>query len=276
MTRSLSLRYLLSFLAAGFASYAAAQDDPNSRSRLKLMEQAIKDFEVRSSEINAKDALTFAENPLLRYSDPTRGLTEANVLIDATVWRLGKSGRPTALVTLEIYRSTSESGVLAHEFLSLSPKPFSLNKDEPMPVGWEPIGSALEMRDLPGAPEPAKAAAARLIQMRQLTKRFSVNETVKGKPIPCRLLTQPIDRYKTENGAIVDGAIFAFANATNPEAALFLECDDARWSYGIARLTSAETSIELDGRVVASYPHGEYGRRDGVYSSAAHPIDLSK
>jgi hypothetical protein len=264
-----------------FAALAAcslhAQDDQDSKARMKVMAEAIAAFEGRSSDIVLKDALTFSEKPLLRYSDPTRGLTKETVLLDASVWRLGKGGRPTALVTLEIYRSGADTGALAYEFLSLTPRSFSLDKQGRNSVGWDATGSALELHDFKDAPEPAKTPAARLIQMRQLAKRFTATETVDGKPILCRLLTQPIDRYQSEDGKIVDGALFAFANATNPETGLFLECDATRWSWGIVRLSSAEAKIELDGVKVASYPFfGEYGRRDGAYTSASHPIDLPK
>ena len=44
---------------------------------------------------------------LPRATYPTRGgvLATTNVLLDAGVWRLGTEGRPTALVTVEIYQN---------------------------------------------------------------------------------------------------------------------------------------------------------------------------
>ena len=113
--------------------------------------------------------------------------------------------------------------------------------------------------------------------MREIARRFAVRETLKEEQIPCRLLPQPIDRYESASGDILDGAIFAFANGTNPETGLVLECDKNRWSYGILRLSSAEARIELDGQEVASYPFfGEYGRRTGSYTSTSRPIQLTK
>ncbi len=71
-----------------------------------MRQQTITGLESAPSEKLGKAALAFVAKPQLRYSDPTRGTAEANVLLDATVWRLGEKGRPTALVTLEIYRAS--------------------------------------------------------------------------------------------------------------------------------------------------------------------------
>jgi hypothetical protein len=271
------LQFAVWFIAITVAQLGYGDDDALRKKRLQLMEQTIADFEISSTEITSRPALTFSAKPLLRYSDPTRGLTESNVLLDASVWRLGATGRPTALVTLEIYRSTTETGELAYEFLSLVDAKFSLVRKSAETVVWDATGSALKLRDLPGAPEPAKVASARLAQMRQLARRFAVRETLQGEQIPCRLLPQPIDRYESIGDNIVDGAIFAFANGTNPETGLVLECGNTGWSYGFVRLSSAEAKMELDGREVATYPFfGEYGRRDGSYTSRTHPIPLTK
>jgi hypothetical protein len=110
--------------------------------------------------------------------------------------------------------------------------------------------------------------------MRDLARSFKVIETLHDKKIECRLMTQPIDRYSDPQRGIVDGALFVYANATNPEGGVLLECDDKGWSFGTFRLSAAATSFELAGREVASYPFfGEYGRRDGAYTSNAHPLE---
>jgi hypothetical protein len=225
--------------------------------------------------ITAKSALTFATKPLLRYSDPTRGSTEANVLLDASVWRLGESGRPTALVTLEIYRSSGKESLLSYEFASLTEAKFSLHHKQHDKVAWQATGSAVTMAPLTSAPQPARSAGGRLSQMRQLARQFAVREKLRdGTALECRLLAQPIDRYASSDGTIADGAIFAFANGTNPELGLLLECDEKRWTYGAVRLSAAELALELDGREVAHFPVGDFRSSSGTYSAAHHPIDL--
>jgi len=253
----------------------SAQDEAKAKQLLEIMQAAVGSLEPKSSGSKPKAALTFSAKPLLRYSDPTRGgLKEAatNVLLDAGVWRLGTEGRPTALVTVEIYQEPDASRVLAFEFLSLSEMKYSL-KHKTERIRWEPSGSALTLVELPNAPRPASTAVARLAQMRQLVRRFAAKERVNNESIECRLMTQPIDRYKSEADKIVDGAIFAFANGTNPEVGVLFESDGERWRYGTLRLTAAELSVTLDGRQVAEYNHFDArGRTDGPYHNAAHKI----
>jgi hypothetical protein len=256
-------------------AHVRAQDNPPQDRRLAYMQSTAGALAVKSSEIPQAQRLKLVERPLLRYSDPTRGLTEINTLVDAGVWRLGTSGRPTALITLEIYRSSAEEGVLAYEFIALTDQKFSLEHPERKNVAWQPEKSFLEMRPLSGAPAPGKTPAARLVQMRQLARRFSVQETLKGETIECRFLPQPIDRYESEADEILDGAIFAFANGTNPEMGILLECDSAGWKYATVRLSSAATTVKLDGKEVDKYELLINAKPHLSYTSTHHTIELS-
>jgi hypothetical protein len=273
-----SLSVLALFMSSG--SSASAQDEPEAKQRLEFMQAAVASLEPESSEPKPKTALTFVAKPLLRYSDPTRGgiKTEAanNVLVDAGVWRLGTEGRPTALVTVEIYQFPDRSRVLSIEFLSMTEAKFSL-KHKTENVYWNATASGLTLKELPDAPKPAATAAARLTQMRQLVRRFAAKERFNNESIECRLLAQPIDRYESARDKIVDGAIFAFANGTNPEIGIVFESDGQRWLYGILRLTAAESSVTLDGQEVAAYDRfNARGRKDGPYNSASYKIEMGR
>src|SRR5262249_32331980 len=108
--------FILGLLASS-AAPAPAQDEPQAKQRLQFVQAAVESLEPESSEFESKAALAVASKPLLRYSDPTRGGIKegaTNVLVDAGVWRLGTEGRPTALVTVEIYREPNGSRVLAY------------------------------------------------------------------------------------------------------------------------------------------------------------------
>jgi hypothetical protein len=258
---------------------AAAQDEPQAKQRLEFMQAAVGSLEPESSDLRSKAALAVASKPLLRYSDPTRGGIKeyaTNVLLDAGIWRLGAEGRPTALVTVEIYQAPDGSRVLAYEFLSMSETKFSL-KHKTERIRWDATGSALDWKELPDAPKPAATAAARLTQMRQQVRRFAVTERIKNELIECRLLAQPIDRYQSEAAKIADGAIFAFANGTNPEIGVVFESDGQRWRYAILRLSAAESSVALDDRQVVAYEKFDArGRTDGPYHNASHKIETGK
>jgi hypothetical protein len=83
------------------------------------MKTAVSSLEAETEDARFKPALALVSKPLLRYSDPTRGTgvaSGANVLLDAGVWRLGPKGRPTALVTIEIYGGSNEPRLVAFEF----------------------------------------------------------------------------------------------------------------------------------------------------------------
>ncbi len=70
-----------------------------------------------------------------------------------------------------------------------------------------------------------------------------------------RQLASPLHRYADESAGIVDGAIFAFANGTNPEVLLVLEAQAAKdstlhWHYSLAQMTGGAVTVELDGKEV--------------------------
>ena len=231
-----------------------AEDEPApskaetlAKNRLAAMRQAIDDFRVRSPQIESAAALKFNPRPLLRYSDQSReGDLGTLGVLDATVWRLGETGRPTAVVALEIYAVGAGNPLLNYEFMSFSDRKFELTS--PRGPSWSPSGAALAMAPLADVPAPAESPKSRLTQMRELSRRFTVQEELRGEKIECRLLAQPIDRYDDKASGILDGAIFVFANGTNPELGLVLECSERQWSYGTFRCTGARLFAEFDGK----------------------------
>jgi hypothetical protein len=161
------------------------------------------------------------------------------------------------------------------EFCSLTEKRFSL-KHKKEDVRWDATASALTLKALPESPKPAGTSAGRLTQMRQLARRFAAKERFDKELIECRLIVQPIDRYHSEAQKIADGAIFAFANGTNPEIGVLLETDGKDWQYGVLRLTSAACTVTLDGKEVAAYEKFIYDRSDGAYNGMTHKIEKGK
>jgi hypothetical protein len=249
--------------------------EQKSRRRLEFMQSVIDELEVSSKDIEAASALKPGKTPLLRYSDPTRSLESTAGLLDAGVWRLGESGRPTALITLEIYRGEKAKTILSHEFLSLVPSPLVISS--PRGRLWEPTTTSLKMAPLPGAMRPADSPKARMTQLRQMSRRFSVHETLgDGVKVECRLLPQPIDRYSDDDAGISDGALFVFANGTNPELGLLLESSGSEWSYGAVRLSAAALFAELDGKEFFQAPQSFGQPRSSPYIGFGFPIALEE
>lgn len=274
-------------ICGAFATLAAAptishaegkpEDEASAASarRLAIMQSAIDDFTASSQTIAKPAALKFAPRPLLRYSDETRGeATQTTGALDAAVWRLGGEGRPTALVTLEIDRRRQGGHQLIYEFVSLAPSPFEL-KSARGPK-WIAPYSELKIVPLEDGPAPADSPRARLTQMRKLARRFTTQEQIESDTIECRLLSQPIDRYEDQPAGIQDGAMFVFANGTNPELGLLLECSGERWSYGMFRLSAAALFAHLDGKLVFEAPRVVQDPVSAPYTAVWHPIDLQE
>lgn len=250
-----------------------AKADRAAKARLEMMRKTIDDFHVRSSQIESPAALKFRDEPILRFNDQSRlGDNGALALLDATAWRLGETGRPLAIVTLEIYPFNEATGVLTYEFVSLTPSAFEMKNSRG--VTWIPSDTQLTMTPLADAPAPADTKRSRLVQLRQLARRFTAQEELRGEKIELRMLSQPIDRYDDAESGILDGAIFVFANGTNPEMGLLLECSDKLWSYGVFRLASATLFAGFDGKSFDVPPKGPGYPADAPYTATRHQIAL--
>jgi hypothetical protein len=188
------------------------------------------------------------------------------------VWRLGDAGRPQALVTLEYWlRAETNEPRLMLEFVSFTTDKFEL-KSEKDPTVWRADGTAPEFAALPGAPRPATSEKLRLIQLRNLARRFTASEKHLGEFASLRLLPQPIDRYDDAKHGILDGAAFVFAYGTNPEVAMLIECEKDNWRYALMRMSWAETIIKLDDQEVARFAQLTNFPKSGPYQTAGHVI----
>lgn len=81
--------------------------------------------------------------------------------------------------------------------------------------------------------------------MKSIAERFTGAVDTAGdfqNPEQLRLLTTPIYRYSTTAQGILDGAVFAFVQGTNPEVLMLVEAEAkaraaAVWRYGFARMS---------------------------------------
>jgi len=225
---------------------SAAQEAEQRAARLEEMKQLVRSFNVVAIDDQGKQTpATLAEDPLHRWTDPTRNFNGGALW----VWR--ESGRPVAVVGVELYRLWSL------EFVAVSTGRVTASNDDGS-VRWTPRKGSVEFHEIPEAPAPAAGEAERLRQMRDLTKRFSAREYWvggNGQHYALRLLTHPIDRYSDPTSGVVDGALFVYANGTNPESLLLIEArrrgnDPPKWSFAAAPFSHAEVSLKLGSRDV--------------------------
>src|SRR5262249_47169625 len=106
-----------------------------------------------------------------------------------------------------------------------------------------------------GRRAPAATDAARLLQMRELSRDFAVerDHPADGKQA-MRMMPHPIFRYASPETNTLDGAIFVFVDeTTDPEAYLLLEASGADrkgWQFAFARMNIVEFRAEYRGERV--------------------------
>jgi hypothetical protein len=189
-------------------------------------------------------------DPIVRYDDQPRFMP------DATLWAWGRRGRPIAALKVELYTVAEGDNRRLYGLVSLSP---GLITAEGEGWEWSARKPGVELQPLRDAPAPADSDQGRLVQMRQLARRFSgfqkePEPSTRGR-MELRLLPRPIHRYSDPESGLEDAAMFGLAFGTNPEVLLLIESrrqgeSAATWCYGLARIGGAEVFVKLDAREV--------------------------
>ena len=239
--------------------------------------EATKRYQAHAKETAAKyDLKTTGEQPrqlklreesLLRWTNP---LTANKAHGELFLWTDG--GRPAAV--LSMYEYTTPMGVVHehHEWCSLALTPLRASG----PKEWSPAVAGIEFKPLPGAPTPADTPSGRLRQMRDLGAGFTAEKTSpQNETRALRLLSRPTYRYEAGDPEIVDGALFALVEATDPEIFLCLEArllkGQPAWHYGLVRMNSVRVAASYQGQPVWEAPalagRDTYNRKDLPYTA---------
>lgn len=248
----------------------ALSEKEKAERRMKFMMQALGRYEVVYPGAPPQVA-RLHEKPLLRWTNPV------TVVKDGTLVVFARGGRPDVVSEFQIHGERAA----AVEFSPIRFEGMQLKRNGQIVFsadhGW------FKFQDLADAPKPAGKPAQRLVQMRKLAERFAVidlfgwNEDAIER-YTLRLMPQPVYRYE-EPDEKIDGALFVFAQGTNPEAVLLIEArrDDEKpgWRYGFAPTTIYELIAHLDGEegpIVWSKPRYKFlDMRNGPYRSGGHP-----
>jgi hypothetical protein len=210
--------------------------------------------------------LKLKEEPVLRWTNPVQSDGAGEVYF----WT--DRGRPEAVVS--IYRFVGASGKpgLHHEFHSLSAKRLSARGANGRT--WSPDQAGLEFNPVPDAAKPASSPLGRKRQMRDIADQFQADKTDRQEvQRTLRMLTQPLYRYESTRDDVLDGALFAFVEGTDPEVLLLVEARQTgeryEWQYALSRLNSVRLQAKYKDRSVWDQPaieYREYTRRDRPYS----------
>lgn len=244
-------------VAALLTGLAGAEDppkkvDPDDEIHHKAAEKVVAALEVEAPAGEKWEKVKRHEKPLLYYGDPTREHDRGSV------WAWGDKGRPAVL--MELFQDTSDRDLWVFVLCNTSGGKVraSVNGRE----WWKENESAAELKDIPGAPEPAADAVGRQRQLKALAGKFTGHEfwDPNNSRFELRRLDRPLHSYRDDS--VLDGALYTLANGTNPELMLFIEARAGKegakptWQFTTGRLAHAELHLLYDGKAVFEAPRG--------------------
>lgn len=224
---------------------ATAEQKAAHLAEMRTIAKSINVFELSGDK---RTAAPLVDQPVLGYRDDTRKL------FDSTMWIWSGKGRPSAILAVEYYPQRPAGARWLYEIASLSPNRIVVERGKELK--WTAPKPGLQLTTIPGAPVPADKAVARLAQMKQLQRRFAAHERANvGGRIELRPLPRALHRYEHAAAGVIDGAVFSFANGTNPEVLWIIEAhrdEDKKesWQFGLVQMSGAEVFAELDGKEI--------------------------
>lgn len=250
---------------------AAAQAKEQREREIEQLTRLVPDYTFRENG-DAAEPFELMTQPLLRWSNPVRKTR------DGAVYLWLDRGRP-AVIMSAFWSSDTE---YKHEFQSLHQQSFTGRLDGE--VVWAPREEGVEFAAVPGAPNVASHAQLRLIQMRKIAAahRGSIG-AVEEPQEQLRLLSQPLYRYKDpqQTPGLVDGAIFALVQTTDPEILVLLEAREnsagaARWYMAFARMSRWKLHVRRSGETVWSVPWGPGNLREPYRVLSHHAVQRER
>jgi hypothetical protein len=237
------------------ASEPAGDTTAERQALLKEMRSAVGAIKINEHVGERVVSAELSAEPVFRYSDEQRKIR------DATMWVWTVQGRPVSLMKLERYGFPEPQRRWLFNVGSTTP--------DRLDVQW-PFGREFASRK-PGMTfqrmtksiDAAETKAARLVQLRQLARRFSATMTggaADDAKTEMRLLPTPLFRYASPPSEILDGALFGLsATGTNPDAILAVhwrgEPKSAQCEFAVTGMTTGGLLVRLDDQQVWSQPY---------------------
>lgn len=183
----------------------------------------------------SNDPCKLHEEPIFKWSNPVSGAEGA-----VFVWT--SDGRPIALAKCHL---NSRNAYHVETLISITDNRPRMS--EAGQVTWEPSQPGVKFETLDDLGAPAATEPLRLAQMRRAAREFRFvdnwgeNATTEKSEWELRLMPAPLLRYSSASEKIIDGALFAFAQGTNPEALVLVEAVETAngriWRAAPSRLT---------------------------------------
>lgn len=201
---------------------------------------------------DSADELVMINEPAMRWTNQLNRRFYGDVYV--WTWQ----GRPEVVASITHVYGARRARETEIQSLSAE-RPRLLLDGEPV---WTPSQPGVRLQPLPDATAPASTPAGRLRQMRRLASQFSVTGQYGDEREELRLLRTPVYRYEKDDSQWLDGALFALAKGTDPDAFLLLEArvvngrSDAasrpryEWSFALARFTGNALRAQYGGEEV--------------------------
>lgn len=247
--RIASTQVLVVFILLFSTSLLKAKEEP--KTVRELLNQSMHWYDMVVERGAKKETLKPKE--VLLWTNPARGGHLANGLSAVCDYE----DRPVAMLGIFV----TGGDLVTHEFHLLARRPGVRALDNGAQL-WRPRPTqVMKFTDVPDATAPRKSERIRLVQMKQLAKRFEVELLGFGvsnsEREMLRRLATPVHRYGKADSDTLDGAIFAFCvDGTDPEAWLQIEAyrdaDDKpyKWQYAFSQSTSAAMVARFDRKQV--------------------------
>lgn len=208
-----------------------------------------------------RTALTLRKRPLMHWQNSVRQQEQGAIF----AWE--KRGRPQVLASIFTYQM-NDRVFCRHELISFADTPMkAVFQSEAV---WSPTLPGLQWKPVDRIAAPTESAPRRLRDMRAIARQFSGKLSIPGsQPNQLDLIPQPLIRYAAADDRVVDGAIFSFAVATDPEILLVIEARKAAdgslgWHYAVARSHYEALALRKHGQWVWSA-----SRKDELASTKA-------
>jgi hypothetical protein len=223
--------------------------------RMVFMKSALGRYSIRVGDRKERAPVL---DPCLRWSLPNGAFGAAYGIVSVYSY---KGGRPAAVGKF----FKNGLGQWVNQFTIVPDGDVSIQRgDHPF---WKPKEFVCKFTDLPNSPVPSDKPALRLTQMRAIAADFKVVDHFGPKSVKenLRVLPQPGYRY-SEQGSILDGALFFLVHDTNPECCLLLECESsaqgATYRFALAPMTIYRLDATYKDKDVWTWPFekGDAGR----------------
>lgn len=262
--------FLAAFLAVSLGGPAGSQEESGEVAQVRRWHAFYRQRAAEFAIAEHRDGIvsvTLVPTPLQTWTNPIRGDTQ-----HGTIHLWTNAGRPSVIgsVWSALDPKDRSQRALCYEFHSLAQVPVSATLGDK--AWWSPKEAGVEWLPLADGPQPGPSRAARLRNLRDLAAELRA-EIVGDDPQPdtdLRLLSQPLYRYPENTPGVIDGAIFAFVMATDPELFVAIErrrnesTGEASWTLAPARLTGSALRLRRGERTLWENPTWEY-RRDRPY-----------